>query len=92
MLANFKKSVTITGQSVIEKTEGEVTTKVVAEGYSATIDSTNPEDMNISSWQQDKAAYKANRVQCRKDAADFEDMVYNVQDKMIAEKAASETK
>ena len=42
--------------------------------------------MNLSSWQADKALYKANRVQCRKDAAAFEDAAYAVQDAMIAEK------
>ena len=42
--------------------------------------------MNLSSWQVDKALYKANRVQCRKDAATFEDAAYAVQDAMNAEK------
>ena len=85
MLANFRKSATITGQSVVEKmTEGK-TSQVAAEGYSATIDSDNPADMSISSWQIDKAAYKESRVQCRKDKAAFEEAVYTIQDQMIAE-------
>lgn len=90
MLANFRKNITITGQSIVEVTEGEVTKQIVAEGYSATINSDKPEDMNISSWQQDKAVYKANRTQCRKDQAEFEDAVYAIQDELIAELAAAE--
>lgn len=85
MLANFKKSVTITGQSVIEKTVEGKTIQVAAEGYSATINSDDPADMSISSWQIDKAAYKEGRIQCRKDKAAFEEAVYAVQDQMIAE-------
>ena len=75
-----KKKVTITGNSIIDG--------ILAEGYQADINSDNPEDITISSWQQDKAVYKANRVQCRQDAAEFEDMAYALQDEMIAEKAA----
>lgn len=79
-MLNMKKSVTITGQSIVDG--------VVAEGYQAVIDSENPSDMNITSWQQDKAVYKANRSQCRADAAEFEDAAYAIQDEMIAEKTA----
>lgn len=83
-MLTMKKSITITGSSIIEG--------VIAEGYQAVIDGENPSEMNLSSWQQDKAAYKANRTQCRKDAADFEDAAYALQDEMIAEKeAAAET-
>lgn len=85
MLANFRKKITITGQSVIELTENEQSVQKVAEGYSATIDSNNPEDITFSSWQQDKALYKANRVVCRKDQGDFEDAVYAIQDTMLVE-------
>lgn len=90
MLANFKKNITITGQSIIEVTENGTTKQVVAQGYTATINSDNPENMNISSYQQDKAVYKANRTQCRQDEAEFEDAVYAIQDEMIAELAATE--
>lgn len=70
------KSITITGNSKIGD--------VVAESYSATINSDNPEDITLSSWQQDKATYKANRAQCRKDSAEFEDLAYQLQDEMLA--------
>lgn len=79
-MLNMKKSVTLTGSSIIDGT--------IAEGYQAVINSENPEDMTISSWQQDKVVYKANRVQCREDAAAFEDAAYALQDEMIAELAA----
>lgn len=75
-MLNMKKTVTITGNSTIDG--------VIAEGYNATIDSNNPADMNITSYQQDKAVYKANRVQCRQDKADFEEAAYALQDEMIA--------
>lgn len=71
-----RKIITYTGESKIDG--------VTAENYQANIDSNNPEDMTISSWQSNKSLYKANRTTCRKDSAEFEDMVYAVQDEMIA--------
>lgn len=82
MLSEIKKNIILTSASTIDG--------VAAENYQATINSDNPEDMNLSSWQADKALYKANRVQCRKDAAAFEDAAYNLQDAMIAEKEKQE--
>ena len=75
MLSN-QKSITYTGQSLIDG--------VVAEQYSATINSNNPKDLTISSWQTDGALYKEHRTECRQDQANFEDMVYAEQDKLIA--------
>lgn len=93
MLKNFKKNITLSGQSVITVTEADGTTKeVVAETYNATINSEDPENMNLSSYQNNKALCKANRTQCRKDEAEFEDACYAIQDEMIAElEAATET-
>lgn len=85
MLANFKKSITITGQSIIEVKNGEDITRVVAENYNATIDNNGLEIPNIYASQVDKTVYKANREQCRKDRADFEDMVYAIQDELITD-------
>ena len=82
-MLNYKKSVTLTGGSYIDGAQ--------AEGYSATISSDNPEDITLSSWQTDKALYKANRSQCRDDAAEFEDVAYALQDEMIAEKQSEAT-
>lgn len=92
MLKNFKQNITLTGQSVITVTAEDGSTKdVVAESYTATINSADPVNMNLSSYQNDKAVYKANRAQCRKDEADFEDACYAIQDEMIAELASTET-
>ncbi len=81
MLSTIKKNITITATSQIAGKN--------VEGYSATINSDKPEDVNFSQYQTDKEAYKQNRVQCRKDNADFEDIVYAIQDQMIAEKEAN---
>ena len=75
-----KRSITLSGSSIVDgKT---------AQQYQAVIDSENPEDINFSNWQTNKALYKENRTLCRADEAEFEDMAYTIQDAMIAEKAA----
>ena len=83
-MLEIKKKITLTGESVIDGKQ--------AEGYQATIDSENPDDMVLSSWQTDKALYKANRAACRKDAADFEDAAYMLQDRMLADAEKEEQK
>lgn len=74
-------NITLTGKSMIDG--------VQAEGYQAVIKSDNPEDMTITSWQTNKALYKANRVQCRADSAEFEELAYAKQEELIAEMAAA---
>lgn len=81
MLSNVEKKITLTGKSVING--------VNVEGFQATIDSTNPLNMQLTSWQENKELYKANRVECRADEAEFEDMAYEIQDAMIAESKSS---
>lgn len=81
-MLNMKKTTTISGNSTING--------VIAEGYNAVINSENPADMTITSYQQDKAVYKANRIQCRADKAEFEDAAYALQDEMIAAQEAAE--
>ena len=76
-MLKISKKITITGQSVING--------AIAESYQATIDSSNPANMTMTSWQTAKDVYKANRAECRQNEADFEDMVYELQDQMIAE-------
>ena len=80
MLTTTRK-ITIEGKSVIDG--------VAVAGFNAVIDSTNPEQMTLSSYQINKAAYKANRVAARADEAEFEDYAYEVQDAMLAELAAA---
>ena len=83
MLQIVEKRTTIEGKSVIDN--------IVAENYSASINSNNPEDISFATYQVDKEVYKSNRAQCRKDRAEFEDMAYTLQDQMIKE-TAEETK
>ena len=77
MLTTIKKNITLKATCTIDGQE--------VAGYSAIINSENPEDMNLSDWPISKALYKANRVQCRKDQAEFEDAAYALQDQMINE-------
>lgn len=74
-MLNFQKEITFTGRSVIDGVE------VV--GFSAKIKSDDPSNITFSSWQMNKELYKANRGQCRKDEAEFEDKVYEAQDELI---------
>lgn len=72
-----EEKITLRGKSVLE--DGKV-----IEEYSVEIDSTDPNNINFSQWQTDKAAYKANRITARADQAEFEDYAYVKQDEMIA--------
>ena len=74
-MLNFQKEITYTGRSIIDGVE------VV--GFSAKIKSDDPSNITFSSWQMNKELYKANREQCRKDEAEFEDKVYEAQDELI---------
>jgi hypothetical protein len=78
-MLNIKKNVTLTGTTTIDGAQ--------VAGYQAVINSEKPADMNLSSWQNDKALYKQNRTLCRQEQAEFEDAAYELQDKMIAENA-----
>ena len=78
-MLNTTKTVTLNGNSTIDGT--------IAEGYTASIDSANPENMSMSSWISDQKVYKEHRSDCRADKAAFEDAAFALQDEMIAEKA-----
>ena len=77
-MLKVKKNIKLTGESLIEAT--------AVEGYSAEIDSENPENISISNWQIDKDLYKKNRTQCLQDYAAFMDKAYALQDEMLKEK------
>ena len=83
MALTIKKSITLDGNSVFNG--------VIAETYRAVIDNENPEDMTITSYQQNKQTYKENRVECRKDSAEFEEVAYALQDEMIQANVTIET-
>jgi hypothetical protein len=76
MLTTTKK-ITIEGKSVIDG--------AAVAGFVASIDSQNPSEMILSSFQINKAAYKEHRVLVRADEAEFEDYAYSIQDAMLAE-------
>lgn len=75
MLKTTKK-ITINGKSIIDNVD--------VCGYQAQIDESDPTNMSLSDWQINKQLYKANRVDCRADLAEFEDYAYTIQDKLIA--------
>ena len=77
-MLKMNEKITVSGVSVLE--DG-----TQLEGYQATIDSSNPKNIQFTSWQVDKDAYKANRSVARADSAAFEDHVFSIQDEMIAE-------
>ena len=81
-MLNMNEKIIITGESIIDG--------VSVEGYQAQIDSTNPYDISFSSWHNNKALYKINRVACREDQAAFEDYAYSRQDEMIANMTINE--
>lgn len=75
MLKTMKK-ITINGKSIIDNVE--------VCGYQAQIDESDPTIMSLSDWYINKELYKANRVECRADLAEFEDYAYTIQDELIA--------
>lgn len=75
-MLNVTQKITITGESVIDG--------VNVAGFSASINSTNPADMVLSMWQNNKKACKENRVAVRADQAAFEDIAYAKQDELLA--------
>lgn len=81
-MLTLERKVTLNGESRIDG--------LIAEGYRAEISSVNPEDMTITSWQVDRAVYKAVREICRADRAAFEEAAYEMQEQMLAENKAAE--
>ena len=76
-MLNMNKTVTINGNSQIDG--------VLAETFSATIDSNNPDNMSLSSYIQNSKTYRENQAQCDKDWGEFCTEVFKVQDEMKAE-------
>lgn len=80
MLKTTQK-ITIEGKSVIADT--------VVTNFVASINSDDPTQLSIASAHPNKLAYKEHRVEARADEAAFEDYVYSIQDKMLADYAVS---
>lgn len=70
------KNINITGTSVIN---GEVVC-----GWQATLDENQPQAMSINGWKNNEMLYKENREQCRSEQVEFEELVYALQDELIA--------
>ncbi len=78
MIGKFVKTITVNSASCIKG-------KDVA-GFSATINSDEPINMNVSSWVNDSQAYKENISECRGDEEAFRKHVQGLQDEMLKEK------
>lgn len=76
-MLEIKKKITYTGKSSVDGSS--------VLGFQAQIDTSNPYDISLTSWQINKELYKENRVQCRLDEAEFEDYIYEIQDSLISE-------
>lgn len=74
-MLSIKKSINITGQSLVNN-------KVI-ESYTARIEESNPQNIYITQNQLDQELYKENRVQCRKDREEFEEFAYQLQESMM---------
>lgn len=75
------QKISITGESFVTDAEGK---QVSAAGFSALIDSVNPEEISLSVWQNDKTAFNSNRSAVRADQRAFEDFAYAKQDELLA--------
>lgn len=75
MLGNVREVITITGNSIVGD--------IAIESYRAEMNYNNPDELDISSWFEARGHYKENREQCRKDKADFEELVYSEQEKLL---------
>lgn len=78
MALQIRRKTTIEGESVIDD--------VIVQGYRAELNETNPENLVMSDWIVDQAAYKANRSAVRTDLHEFEDTVFALQDELLAGK------
>ena len=82
MALQIRRKTTIEGESVIDG--------VIVQGYRAELNETNPENLVMSDWIVDQAAYKANRSAVRADLCEFEDTVFAMQDEMLAAREEQE--
>lgn len=71
------KNITITGQSFI----GETQTIYM----SANISTDGNSNASITTNIINETVYKANKIECRKDIADFQELVYATQDEITAD-------
>ncbi len=75
----------VTNTSYSYTAESKVDDKVVL-NFQANINVEDPKSTTISTWKNSEMDYKDNRIQARKDQAEFEDMIYDKIDALLAEK------
>jgi hypothetical protein len=75
------KNITITGQSMIGETQ--------AVFMSASVSTDGNSNASINTSIMNETVYKANKIECRKDIADFQAAVYAIQDEIIADTIVS---
>ena len=75
----------VTNTSYSYTAESKVDDKVVL-NFQANINVEDPKSTTISTWKNNEMDYKDNRIQARKDQAEFEDMIYDKIDTLLAEK------
>lgn len=75
----------VTNTSYLYTAESKVDDKVVL-NFQANINVEDPKSTTISTWKNSEMDYKDNRIQARKDQAEFEDMIYDKIDALLAEK------
>lgn len=71
------KNITITGQSMIGETQ--------AIYMSANISTDGNSNASITTSIMNESVYAANKVECRKDIADFQTAIYATQDEMATD-------
>lgn len=77
MALNYKKSITITGES---KINGEI-----AASFNGNITTDTAGNSSVTTSIHNQALYRANRVECRKDMDDFQEKVWAAEDDFLAE-------
>ena len=80
------KNITLVGESIVEIATGSGKQNVTVETYNATINTSNPEGIQYTSYIARQDLYKQYRETCAEDRKAFETAMYAEQDAMIAKK------
>lgn len=73
--SNIRKSITLNNEIKVDD--------IVVKGQQATIDSTT-QNITFSDWINNMELYKENRTAIRQNEAEFEDMAFEEQEKLIS--------
>ena len=83
MLKPMEKTITVSSGSIIKDME--------VAGFNLSISSSDPINMGISTWVNDREVYNRNIAQCREDEDAFSIYARQLQDEMIAAAESGET-